>query len=65
MKKLKLDLDQIQVATFSTHAAPRGRGTVQGLSFWTDPQNTNDGYHSLCDGFVCQNQLADSNNGAC
>lgn len=32
MKKLKLDLDQIQVATFAPETAERGRGTVNANS---------------------------------
>jgi len=30
MKKLKLDLDALQVETFEAERAPRSRGTVQG-----------------------------------
>jgi hypothetical protein len=32
MKKLKLDLDRIQVVSFSLEAGARSRGTVNGLS---------------------------------
>ena len=32
MKKLRLDLDQIQVATFSTDEISSSRGTVQALA---------------------------------
>ncbi|HET6231143.1 MAG TPA: hypothetical protein VFE05_13800 [Longimicrobiaceae bacterium] len=32
MKKLKLDLDQVQVSSFAAEAPELGRGTVNGLS---------------------------------
>jgi hypothetical protein len=39
MKKLALDLDQLAVESFETHAPAGRRGTVLG-NFITDPQTT-------------------------
>lgn len=38
MRKLKLDLDELVVESFDTHAAASGRGTVQGQAQYTDPR---------------------------
>ena len=44
-KKLKLDLDALEVASFETVEADGERGTVHGLSFYTD---TDTGSASEC-----------------
>ena len=58
MKKLKLDLDQIQVISFSPQTTHGGsRGTVEGLGE-TDPDvftwpTCNE--YQTCEGFICPN----------
>lgn len=58
MKKLKLDLDQIQVTSFSTQLTVGGRGTVEGLeatihlhcSEGCIPSNETPAHSLICDG---------------
>jgi hypothetical protein len=56
MRKLKLDLDAIQVESFTTHAGQAARGTVDGQQrqtfgcpTWTCPPPTQDTCADTCD----------------
>jgi predicted CxxxxCH...CXXCH cytochrome family protein len=42
MKKLQLDLDQVQVVSFSVETKRGGKGTVNGFSY-----NTSNGYTAM------------------
>lgn len=53
MRKLKLDLGQIQVTTFATKATEGDRGTVQGFSAVFTWPTCNE--YQTCEGYICPN----------
>ena len=53
MKKLKLDLDALAVATFETVETEADRGTVQGHLVPTNPWCAANSYRSYCPDSLC------------
>lgn len=53
MRKLRLDLDALDVASFETAAAPRENGTVQGHDIPTNPYCAAVSYKSYCPDSLC------------
>ncbi|HEX2077731.1 MAG TPA: hypothetical protein VHG08_08475 [Longimicrobium sp.] len=53
MRKLRLDLDTLAVASFETEDAEAGRATVQGHLIPTNPWCAANTYRTYCPNSVC------------